>query len=216
MAKNVTLIGGNNSPYSAYDDLYRFEHNPGIQRITNPVVPVTTTPAPDAPDTPDVPTVAPFTFTMPSYASDGPSYEEQLEDAERIRAENERSALYTEYLDSAETAVDYVNQMIDDELAQAALYGEELSFTDEQKEARISNYFASIWGEGQQKRLETLIDEYGEPEGFEGFFLTRGVADTDKKEGSETEVSKSKGQTPATILADEEDALGGLATILGG
>ena len=161
--------------------------------------------------------------------SSGPSYEEQLAEQERmqreaearqarIAGENDRDSLYSAYMDAASTATDYINSEIDREQSNAKLLGIDYVMDDEMKSQRISDYFATVWGEGEQSRLEALMGKWGNPQGFGGFTVTRGDASKyASQEGEETEVGQSRGQKPKPTLVtdEEEDTLGGNATILG-
>lgn len=158
---------------------------------------------------------------------DIPSYEEQMEDQQQLldeqQAEQERQLglsqrdeLYTAYMDAAGSATDFINAEITDERANAALLGIDYNMTDEIKSQRISDYFATVWGEGQQSQLEGLIEAWGEPTGFDGFSIKRGNSDTyAPKEGSEKQVGKSQGVKPTIATAEEEDTLG-TQSVLGG
>lgn len=134
----------------------------------------------------------------------------------RIEGENRRDSLYSNYLDAAGTATDYINQQVTQELSNARLLGIDYDITDEQKGARISDYFASIWGEGQQSQLEALMGEWGNPEGFTEWSVVRGDAENIKpEEGEETAVGGGKGQKPTVLADDEEEGLGGTTVSLG-
>lgn len=162
------------------------------------------------------------TFHFPAMPqSTGPSAAEILAEQERIQGLNERDELYSGYLSSASSAADYVNNQILQEQANARLLGIDYAITDELKGQRISNYFASIWGEGDQARLEALMDTYGNPEGFTGFTLQRGDGSgyTEGRQGSEKSIATSQGAQPRSILTDaEEETLGskGVPSFLGG
>lgn len=120
-----------------------------------------------------------------------------------IQGLNDRDEAYTEYLDYASRATDYVNQQINDEQSNAALMGVDYEMTDERKSARINEYFSTIWGEGNQTKLEGLFEEWGDPEGFEGFLVNRGNAGTSEPEptGSTTKPVPPGGKT---TLATED------------
>ena len=144
---------------------------------------------------------------------------QQEAERQRIEGENSRDALYGQYMDAAGSATDYINQQIANEQANARLLGIDYQIDDEMKGTRISDYFASIWGEGQQQQLEALMGEWGKPAGFGGFTITRGDAGNIKGEpGGEESVGAGQGQRPTIVdpAAEEEDVLGGAATVLGG
>lgn len=146
--------------------------------------------------------------------------EQAKKEAARTAGLNSRDALYSEYMNAAGTAVDFVNQQIRDEMANSKLLGIDYGITDEQKSQRISDYFASLWGEGQQAKLEGLFNEWGQPEGFEGFNIARGDAgNLNPDPASEKTVGTGKGTAPTkrTVIAeDEDDVLGRTGSVLGG
>lgn len=97
-----------------------------------------------------------------------------MREADRLTAGlNRRDSMYSDYLSAAETSVDFINEQIIQEQANADLLGIQYEVTDEQKAERISKYFSSVWGEGDQSTLEGLFGEFGDPEGFEGFSIER-------------------------------------------
>lgn len=141
---------------------------------------------------------------------------QQEEERRRIEGENRRDALYSNYLDAAGSATDYINSQINQELANAQLLGIDYGITDEQKSARINDYFGSIWGEGQQGELEALMNEWGNPAGFSGFTIVRGSGETlQDAEGGEEQVAVSKGIKPSIISEEEDQLLGGGPSVLG-
>jgi len=144
--------------------------------------------------------------------------QEQQEALLRERGESDRDQLYSGYMDAANSATDNVNSEIADESSNARLLGVEYDITDDQKQQRIGDYFATLWGEGQQSQLEGLMDKWGKPKGFEGFSVARGDGSKyeGKKKGEKKSVSQSKGVKPKIILDEEDDAdmLGG-SSILG-
>ena len=144
--------------------------------------------------------------------------QKQQEALLRERGESDRDQLYSGYMDAANSATDNVNSEIADESSNARLLGVEYDITDDQKQQRIGDYFATLWGEGQQSQLEGLMDKWGKPKGFEGFSVARGDGSKyeGKKKGEKKSVSQSKGVKPKIILDEEDDAdmLGG-SSILG-
>lgn len=161
-------------------------------------------------------------FAMPELPPlpEGPSYEEQLAEQQRQRGIQQRDELFSGYLDAASAAADYVNSEIAQEQANAKLLGIDYEITPDQRTQRINNYFATIWGEGQQTQLQNLMAEYGDPEGFSGWTVTRGdptmYAATADEQAQEKTVGTTKGLKPI-LLGDEEEtgALGGTTSILG-
>jgi len=160
-------------------------------------------------------------------APTGPSADEINADAEARTEENrvtqglnDRDSLYSEYLDAGGAATDYINNLINDERSNANLLGIEYAVDDVSKQSRIDNYFASIWGEGSQTNLQNMFDEFGDPEGFEGFQFNRGESSEADASAASTEQTASEGQAPSqatgtisTSLLDEEDQA---TSILGG
>lgn len=145
------------------------------------------------------------------------AYEAQQEQLRIKQGTRDRDDLYGAYMDAAGTAVDFINSEISKEQANAALLGIDYAITDEQKSTRINDYFATIWGAGEQSQLEALMGEFGNPEGFSGFSVTRG--DGSKyagTEASETQVATSQGIRPSIVTEDDEEGiLGSSSTILG-
>lgn len=154
---------------------------------------------------------------MPSGPS-GPSYEEQLAEQRRQQGVSERNKLYSEYINAVDVATDYVTSEIEKERANAELLGIEFTMTDELKQNRISNYFATIWGAGDQSRLEGLIDEWGAPAGFDGWILQRGEGGGYAAQPEEPDGTPSSGQTRTLIETEDEDEEEGIlgASLVGG
>ena len=151
----------------------------------------------------------------------GPTYEEQVAKQEALTEQNRintglnaRDKLYSTYLDASDSSIDFVNTSVDQERANAALTGVAYELSDKQKAERIDNHFATVFDAGSQTRLEALFADFGEPTGFEGFQVTRGVepASTKAKSGTTTETT-TRGRPSGTIIAEE--TLGN-ATLLGG
>lgn len=148
------------------------------------------------------------------HAPSGPSLAEQRAAAERAQGENRRDMMVSEYMDSADLAASYVNSQITQEISNANLMGIDYDITEENKQARVSNYFASIWGEGQDAETRALVDKWGLAKGFEGFTLERGDSSmaTGTIEGTETDVGRTKPKPPPVPDEDaqlaREDLLG--------
>lgn len=146
--------------------------------------------------------------------------QERLRQEERrIAGENERDRLYGDYMSAASSATDFINSQIKEEQANARLMGVDYNLSDEQKADRISNYFATIWSEGDQTRLENLFKEWGNAKGFEDWTITRGDASQyTPREGSEEGVGTATGIKPAITGQgqDEDEKMLGGASILGG
>ena len=157
--------------------------------------------------------------TGPSAEEINAQAEERAEEDRLTKGLNDRDTMYSDYLDAGSAATDYINNVINDERANADLLGIEYNVDDASKQGRIDNYFASIWGEGAQSELEAAFTEFGNPEGFESFQFTRGEAGEADAGPTDTEKTASTGYTPAsesgtlvTSLLEEEDEV----SILGG
>ena len=152
-------------------------------------------------------------------------FQQQMRQAEVDRAAKEEAArreagikrrdtLFSERLTNASLATDYITQQLNEEASTARLMGVDFNVTDEQKAGRISDYFATLWGEGSERELESLIKEWGAPEGFSGTWdIVRGNAKnfTDQtKPDTSTTIATGKGVPRLATLAtldDEEEAL---------
>jgi len=164
-------------------------------------------------------------FELPSFhppAAATEDYAAQLEGRRqadlKTQGENNRDNLYADYMTAAGSATDYINNEITNERANARLMGVDYKLTDTGKADRISNYFASIWGEGDQTKLEGLFSKWGKPKGFTDFAITRGDgAAYAKPAAKDTTVGVTKGgPIPSTLATlSQEDVLGG-SSILGG
>jgi hypothetical protein len=150
----------------------------------------------------------------------------QAELAARAEAERreagikERDSLYSQYMNAAGSATDYINGEIDRERSNAALMGVEYNLTDEAKQQRVSDYFASVWGEGDQTQLESLFNQWGNPTGFTDFAIKRGDASVYATEqgGPDQTQAVTEGTKPKKTLVEEDETnnLGGATSILGG
>jgi len=167
----------------------------------------------------------PFAFHFPEQQDFGALFAQQAADAAaaqeaalRAAGEQQRDQLYSDYLNAASTATDFINSEIAREQSNASLLGIDYSITDEGKTDRISNYFASIWGEGDQSQLEGLFSLWGNPAGFSGFDLERGDAAGfagPKELPGDSGVATTTGTRPKKkALTSEEETLGS-ATLLG-
>lgn len=88
-----------------------------------------------------------------------------------------RDTLFSGYMTAAESAVDYINNQINEERSNAALLGIDYQLTDEMKQQRINKYFDSLWGAGDELELDNLIKDYGNPTGFDGTWTIRRTTD---------------------------------------
>jgi len=158
------------------------------------------------------------------------SYEQQMAEQRRIMQEQEQARLqaeglaardsaYSAYLDTAGAATDFVTGEITREKANADLLGIDYNIDDEVKTSRINDYFATMWGEGDQRQLDQLISQWGKPSGFGGFTVVRGAGGSYQGGAPAKEetvaVSEGSRQTLLTGEEDDEDRLGGGTSVLG-
>jgi len=143
-------------------------------------------------------------------------YGASLAEQQRQEGIADRDAQYSNYMDAASAATDYINTEITQNQSNARLSGADYSVTDEQKSKMINDYFATIWGAGEQASLETAIETYGNPQGFTGFTVTRGDDSVYSKTSTATETSKGVTTGAKTIATEDEEAtLGAKQNILG-
>ena len=119
---------------------------------------------------------APMEIAFPEY--NGPSAEEISKENKKNADISRRNTLFSGYMTAAESAVDYINNQINEERANAALLGVDYQLTDELKQQRINKYFDTLWGAGDELELDNLIKEYGNPTGFDGNWTIRRTKDT--------------------------------------
>jgi hypothetical protein len=135
-----------------------------------------------------------------------------------LEGEAQRDDAYGGYLDAANTAIDYVNEQIGREQSNANLLGIDYNITDESKQERINNYFASVWSESDQSSLQDLMNQWGNPEGFEDWIAVRGETPTNMTDTTPNRTGTSGGMTPTkkpgNILADDD--ILGQQVLLGG
>lgn len=120
-----------------------------------------------------------------------------------------RDTLYSSRVSAEQTAVDYVNEQIKQEMSNAAIFGMEYKLTDEEKAKRISDYFSGIWSQNDDEKLNGLFNEVGKPNNFSGFTVNRSssasVATDPVK--NENVIATSKGQKPKAKVVNELDGL---------
>ncbi len=109
-----------------------------------------------------------------------------------------------------------MSEKIASEKANAAMMGVDYNMTDDIKNERISNYFSTLWSEGNQQELEGSFGEVGSG-GFEQT-MWRGEGTESGPDGSVGDqqagggiVAKAPGKK---TLIDEENQLGA-SSILG-
>jgi len=184
---------------------------------------------------PAAPVAAPAAPAMPDFMAIFAMQQEaqaqaQREAEERAEAKAEENRIkqggkdlqsaFGGYMDASMEATDYVNNLIGQERSNAALLGINFNITDEQKAQRISDRFATIYGEDAWRQMQNLNDEFGDPENPLEFLIERGVAteDTDDNGPATTDPdSKGKvGDTRSNSLLATDDVVPHNPTILGG
>lgn len=125
---------------------------------------------------------APMEITFPEY--EGPSAEEISAENKKNSDISRRNTLFSGYMTAAESAVDYINNQINEERSNAALLGIDYQLTDELKQQRVNKYFDSLWGAGDELELDNLIKDYGNPTGFDGKWTIRRTKDTPADEAA--------------------------------
>jgi hypothetical protein len=155
--------------------------------------------------------MAPMEMPMAESASINEDYLANQEEQKRTEGISRRDELYADYLDAVDKATNYVNDQIEQEKANADLLGVQYNMDDDTKNQRISDYFASIWGAGQQSELEKLMNDWGNPEGFEDWLITRGDASKVEPEQSglqEVQGATNRQSTLPSLNDEDEDDLG--------
>jgi hypothetical protein len=102
-----------------------------------------------------------------------------------------RDAMISDRLSAEDAAVNYVNNQIDKERSNASLFGIDYKIDQSSKDKRISDYFSSVWGEGDESNLNSLFEEVGTPEGFGDFKLKRGTPAASPEENPTNKVVSS-------------------------
>lgn len=110
------------------------------------------------------------------------SFQDQMdalaEENERLRKEQEENALIQERensydeiemlwqarLEAESTAIETVDDEIEEERANADLRGLDYELTPEDRESRIQEYFEEYWDVEYETQLNTLMKDYGSPE----------------------------------------------------
>ena len=144
---------------------------------------------------------------MPNYAK---LFAEQQAQAAKAAGIKDRDTLYRTYMSSVDDAISFIDAQIKKESAAAALMGVDYDITDEMRQKRVSDYFATVWDDASQSQLEGLINKWGKPKGFKDFILQRGnPADVPGTTESKKEtVATSKGQKPLPFDQISGEAIG--------
>jgi hypothetical protein len=156
---------------------------------------------------------APMQPMGPSFEDQQAEYNRRMEEQRRQQGIKDTQTAYSNYLNAATSATDYINAEITKEQSNAALLGVDYAITDELKQQRIENYFATVWGEGDQAQLESLSSQWGAPGAFT---MKRGDASAyTKSPAGEEKVVATSGGMRNPLLDEEEDATGSKGNLLG-
>jgi hypothetical protein len=108
-------------------------------------------------------------------------------------------------LDAAGSAIDFVTSQIQKEQSNANLLGVDYNITDEIKQTRINNQFASMWGESDEAKLMDLASIWGINPELSG--VTRGDASAlEPTKSGQIVTGQSKGlkPKPSTLATPSE------------
>jgi len=144
-------------------------------------------------------------------------YEQQRLEQQRSEGLRQRDDMLSARLDAATSSFNYVDTEISRERSNARLLGIDYDITEDQRQTRISDYFSTVWGAGEEDQLSGLMKEWGEPENWEGFTVERGKGGLYANQPATTEtVATSKGIKPRNrTQATEGDDLLASIGILG-
>ena len=182
----------------------------------------------NAPQTPSIPTI-------PSsgggggggnpYAGYQAQQEAAAQAAEQAAGIKNRDKLYEEYIKATEATIEDVDSQISRERSSAALMGIQYEMDDNRRQNRLQDYFTQIWAEENQTQLNELMDKYGNPEGFDGWLLTRAEPKEDTGEAQPTQTQSNalvsasgtrKKVAPKEDVDTEETTTGTVGAPLGG
>jgi len=151
-----------------------------------------------------------------AYAQMQAAQAEAMEEARIAGLTSKRDAMIGGYFDAANSATTYVSEKIAQEKANAALMGVDYSMTDELKNERISNYFSSLWSEGNQSELEASFGEIGAGDFEQTIWRGKGVeAEAPGSVGEQKAGGSITPKSAKKTLIDDEAALGANTSILG-
>jgi len=163
-----------------------------------------------------------FEQMMQGQQAQANAYSAQLAQAAQAQEEarlsglrGKRDNMISGYFEAANSATSYVTDKIAGERANAALMGVDYNMSDELKGERISNYFSTLWSEGNQQELEGSFGEVGAG-GFEQT-MWRGEGTESGPAGSVGDQKAGGGiraKAKKTILTEEDNQLGA-SSILG-
>ena len=113
-----------------------------------------------------------ISFEMPDFGAFG-GFDQAAFDAEQQRMQQEQirmqdlanlDTLWGSRMDAADRAISDVVGQIDREESNARQSGLDYEITDEQRQQRVNNMFASYWTGEDENRLGGLTKKYGNPE----------------------------------------------------
>lgn len=126
-----------------------------------------------------------FAFHMPEQPDYGAMFQEAQDKADKAQGIRDMNQYYEQRSGAANDAIAFIEADEGSRKSRAALMGVDYSITDDEKATKINDYFASIWSDANELRLNELMTEWGDPAGFTGFAIQRGEATAaEPKEGS--------------------------------
>ena len=136
------------------------------------------------------------------------------EEARLSGLRDKRDSMIGGYFDAANSATSYVSEKLASEKSNAAMMGVDYNMSDDIKNERISNYFGSIWSEGNQAELEGSFNEVGAGDFEQTLWRGEGVeAGPAGSVGEEQAGGGIKAKAKKTLI-DDENTLG-VQSILG-
>jgi hypothetical protein len=109
------------------------------------------------------------------------------------------------------SATEAVDKMIRDQESYGALTGQDLVISEEARNTMISNMFADMYGEEQEKYIDEVISKYGLGDKYPKL-VARGQIGTF---GQDESLALSRRGISDTVLTDNEDDILGAEVVLG-
>lgn len=136
-------------------------------------------------------------FNMPPAPDYAAMYAQIQADAERAAGIRDMNALYGLRSQASTDALAFVESDINTKKGRANLMGVDYDISDEERDQRVSDYFASIWSEANEFRMKELMDQWGDPAGFSGFAVKRGTPNSfEPTPGDQISLARSSGIRP--------------------
>ena len=153
---------------------------------------------------------------MPSLADQQAQIEAQMAEQERLAGLASMNELYNAKFEAANKATAAVNQQIADEASHAKLRGLDFrSPTEEEKLQRINKVFSTYWSETQETQLNDLVGQWGAGKNIWDSGIQRIAGEDSASIVSGGEKAGEKVKTTKPVEVDDEEKLGGVASMLG-